>query len=112
MVGILGVTLAVFVTLVAVALLIVPALVGLGMLLRRLAVRLALLLCLVHRVQNTEVMFRMLKEGLRCYAIATAGRVSTELEILFEELLCGAAYSDIWPAAVEDVVSIKRDPTA
>ena len=105
-------TLALVVALVAVALLIVPALVALRVLLRRLAVRLPLLLRLVHRVQDTEVMFRVLEERFRRHPVATAGRVAAELEVFFEKLLGGAADADFGPVAVEDVVAIERDSAA
>ena len=106
-------TLAVVVAPVAVALLVVPALIGLRvLLLGSLAIRRALLLRLVHRVQNAEVMFRVLEVGLRGDPVATAGRIAAELEVFFEELLGGAANADLRPVAVENVVAIERDSAA
>jgi hypothetical protein len=106
-------TLAVIVALVIVALLVVPALVGLRLLLLRcLAVRLSLLLGLVHGVQDTEVMFCMLEESFRCYPVTTAGRIAAKLQVFFEELLSRAADADVRPVAVENVVAIERNSAA
>ena len=78
-------TLSVVITLITIALLIIPALISLWvLLLRSLPVRLPLLLRLVHGIQDTEVMFRVLKERLRGNAIPAAGRVSAKLQIFFE----------------------------
>jgi hypothetical protein len=114
LIAVVLVALAIFVALVTVALLVVPALVGLRMLLllRRLTVRLALLLGLVHRVKNAEVMFRVLEEGFCRHPISTAGRVAAELEIFFEQLLGGAADADFRPVAVENMVAIERNASA
>ncbi|MEA2726699.1 MAG: hypothetical protein QOF70_1174, partial [Acetobacteraceae bacterium] len=105
--------LAIVVALVTIALLVVSALVGLRvLLLLRLTVRLTLLLSLVHGVQDTEVMFRVLEECFRGHSVAAACRVSAELEVFLEKLLGGAANTDLWPVAVEDVVAIERNSTA
>jgi hypothetical protein len=107
------VALAILVALVTVALLVVPALVGLGMLLLwRLTARLALLLGLVHGVNNTEVMFRVLEERFRRHPVSTAGRIAAELEVFFEKLLGGAADADFRPVAVENVVAIEGNSAA
>jgi hypothetical protein len=115
LVNVLGVTrrLAVFIALEAVTLLVAAALVALRVLLRlALPVRLALLLRLIHGVQDPEVMFRVLKESFGGYPVSAARSVSAELQVLFEQLLGGAANTDIRPAAVENVVAIKRNATA
>ncbi len=108
----LGLRLTVFIGLITITLLVIPALVALWVLLRRLTVRLPLLLRLVHGIQDAKVMFGVLKECFRRHSVATAGRVASELKILFEELLGSAANADLGPVAVEDVVTIKRDPAA
>ena len=106
-------TLAVVVALVAVALLVVPALIGLRvLLLGSLAIRRALLLRLVHRVQDTEIMFRMLKERLCCDPVAAAGGVPAKLEVFLKKLLRRAADADFRAVAVEDVVAVERHVTA
>ena len=105
--------LPVLVALEAVALLVVPALVGLRvLLLAALTVRLALLLRLVHRVQDAEVMFRVLEKRFRHHPVAAAGRVAAELQIFLEKLLGGAANADFGSVAVEDVVAIERNSAA
>lgn len=103
--------LAIVVALVAVILLVAAALVAL-LLLRRLPVRLALLDGLVHGVEDTEVMFRMLEERFRRYPVAAAGRIAPELEILFEQLLRRAANADFRSIAVEDVVAVEWNSAA
>ena len=108
----LDLTLTLVVTLEALALLVIAALVPRRVLLPPLAVRLALLLRLVYSVQDAEVMFRMLEERFRGDAVAAAGRVAAELEVFFEELLGGAANADFRPVAVENVVAIERNSAA
>ena len=101
----------VFVALVTIALLVIAALIAL-LLLRSLAVRLVLLLRLVHRVQDTEIMFRMLKERLCCDPVAAAGGVPAKLEVFLKKLLRRAADADFRAVAVEDVVAVERHVTA
>ena len=71
--------------------------------------RLALLRRLVHRIQDAEIMLRMLEIRLGHHAVAAAGRVATKLEVFLRELLRGAADADVRTAAVEDVVAVERD---
>jgi hypothetical protein len=82
------------------------------LLLLRLAVRLVLLLSLIHGIQNTEVMFRVLEVGFCRNPVSTTGRVAAELEVFLEELLGGTANADFRPIAVEDVVPIERNVSA
>jgi hypothetical protein len=114
LIAVLGLVRAVFITLETVALLVVPALlVSLGMLLLgALTVRLALLLRLVHRVQDAEVMFRMLEKCLCRDTVPTTGGVAPKLKIFLEKLLGGAANADFRPVAVENVVAIERNAAA
>ncbi len=91
--------------------LIIAALIGLSMLLA-LTIRLTLLLRLIHRIQNTEVVLRMLEKRLGSHAVATAGRISTKLQILLKKLLCSAADPDLGPIAVEYMVAVQRHTTA
>jgi hypothetical protein len=110
--GVVRVVLSIFLALVAIALLIAPALIALRVLLRGRAAWLALLLRLVHGVQNAEIMFRMLEEGLGRHPVSAAGRIAAQLQIFFEKLLGGTANADVRSIAVEDVIAIKRDATA
>ena len=112
LIAVVLVAMAVFVALVAVALLEAPALVALRVLLRGLPGWLTLLLRLVHGVQDTEVMFRMLEEGFGGHPVSTAGRVAAELEVFLEKLLGGAADTDFRPITVENMVAIERDSAA
>jgi len=109
------VALAVLVALEPIALLKAPALVALRVLLLLLLrglTALALLLRLVHRVQDTEVMFRVLEERLGCHPVATACRVATKLQVFLKQLLGGAADADFRPVAVENMVAIQRNAAA
>jgi hypothetical protein len=109
----IALALAIFVALVTVTLLIVSALVGLRvLLLRGLTIGLALLLSLVHGVQDAKVMFRMLEERFCGYPIATTGGIATELQVLLKQLLGGSADADIGSITVENMVAIKRNPAA
>jgi hypothetical protein len=85
----------------------VPAALGVLDLLRRLA----LLRRLGDRVQDAEIMFGMLKIAFRHHPVARAGGIASELEILLEQLLRGAANPKIRSVAVEDMVAIERDLT-
>ena len=109
----LGRTLAIVVALETLVLLVIAALVSLRMLLlARLAVRLPLLLRLVHGVQDAEVMFRVLEERFRRYPVTAAGRVAPKLQIFLEKLLGSAADADFGPIAIENVVAIERNSAA
>ena len=101
---------AVFVALVTIALLKPPALITLRMLLllRSLATALTLLLRLIHRVQDTEVVFGVLEKCLGCHPVSAARRVAAKLEIFLEQLLSGAADPDFRPVAIENMVAIQR----
>ncbi len=80
---------------------------------RLLAVlRLVLLRRLVHGVQDTEIVLRVLEVALRHHPVATAGRVAAELEIFLEQLLSRPADPKIGAVAVEYVVAVERDPAA
>jgi len=78
-----------------------------------LAMTLLLLLLsrLVHRIQNTEVVFGVLKKPFGLHPVAAAGRVPAKLEVFLEELLRGTADADIGAVAVKDVVAVKRNAT-
>jgi hypothetical protein len=108
--SVIGVTrgLTVVVALIAVALLVASSLIGL-LLLRSLTVGLTLLLRLIHRIQNAEVMFSVLKERFRGHPVSTARRIAAKLQVFLEKLLGGAADTDFRPIAVENVVAIERD---
>ena len=111
--GVVVLALAVLIALVAVVLLVTPALVALRVLLLwGLSGWLALLLRLIHRVQDTKVMFRVLEEGFSGNPISAAGRVAAELEVFLEKLLGGTADTDVRPIAVKNVVAIERNATA
>ena len=68
---------------------------------------LLLLLRGVHRAQDAKVMFRMLEVAFGRHTVATAGRITSQLEILLEQLLGCATKTDVGPARVEDVVAIE-----
>ena len=70
---------------------------------------LALLGCLGDRVEDAEIMFGVLEVALRHHPVAGAGGVPPELQILLEQLLCGAAHAQIGPVAIEHVVAVQRD---
>jgi hypothetical protein len=67
---------------------------------------------LVHQVEDTEVVLGVLKIPLRHDPVTTAGRVTAQLQVLFEQLLGGAADPDVWPIAVEDMVPIEWNPAS
>ena len=67
---------------------------------------------LVHRVDDAEVVFGMLKIAFRHHPVAAAGRIAAELEVFLEQLLRGAAHPDIRPAAIEHMVAVQRDVAA
>ena len=77
--------------------------------LRRLA---GLLGRLVHGVQDAEIVLGILEVAFGHHPVPHAGRVAAELEVFLEELLGGAADSQVRPLAVEDVVAIERDIAA
>jgi hypothetical protein len=108
----LDLTLTLVVTLEALALLVIAALVPRRVLLPPLAVRLALLLRLVYSVQDAEVMFRMLEERFRRHSVTATGGVAAELQVFLEKLLGRAAYADFGTVAVENVVTIERNSPA
>ena len=114
MVAVVGVNLAlaVFVPLIPVALLVIATLVCLRVLLLGLTIWLALLLGLIHGIEDAKVMFGMLEECFRSHPVAAAGRVAPKLKVFFEQLLGGAADADFRPVTVENVVSIKRNSAA
>jgi hypothetical protein len=62
----------------------------------------------VHRAQDAEIMLGVLEVALGGHAVAGAGRVAAELEVLLEQLLRGAAQAHVGPAAVEGVVAVER----
>jgi hypothetical protein len=101
------VAVAVLVALVTITLLKTPALVALRVLLLwGLPGGLPLLLRLVHRIQDTEVMFRVLEEGFGGHPVPTAGSIPAELEVFFKKLLGGTTDTDFRPIAIENVVAI------
>lgn len=73
-----------------------------------LALHLALLSCLRHRIQNAEIMLGMLKIGFCQDTIARARSITTKLEIFLEKLLGGAAHPHVRAIAIEDMVAIQR----
>src|SRR5579872_4147472 len=73
---------------------------------------LVLLRRLVHRIQDAEIVLRMLEIALGHHAITAARRVAPELQILLEQLLRGATNPQIGAAAVEHMVAIERNPAA
>lgn len=101
---------AVFVALVTIALLKPSALITLRMLLllllRSLATALTLLLRLIHRVQDTEIVFCVLEKCLGRHPVSAARRVAPKLEIFLKQLLSGAADPDFRPVAVENMVAV------
>ncbi len=72
---------------------------------------LGLLSRLRDRVDDAEIMLRMLKVSLRHDPVAGTGGVASKLQISLEKLLRGAAYAQIRPVAVEHMVSVERDLT-
>ena len=75
--------------------------------LRRL--RLALLGRLVHGVQDTEIVLRVLEIALGIDPVAAAGRVAAKLEVFLEKLLRRAAHAHIRAIAVENMVPVHGD---
>ncbi len=69
-----------------------------------------LLGCLVHGVQDAEVMLCMLEIALGHHAVSAAGRIPAKLQVLLEKLLRRAADSQIGSAAVKHMVSIEWNP--
>jgi hypothetical protein len=67
---------------------------------------------LIHQVEDAEVVLGMLEIALRHHAVAATRRVTAQLQVLFEQLLGGAADPYVRPIAVEDVISIEWNPTA
>jgi hypothetical protein len=78
-----------------------------------LAVLLLLLLVLlrrlIHGIQDAEIVLRVLKIALCHHAVAAAGRIAAELEILLKQLLRRTADPHVRPVAVENMVSVERD---
>jgi len=72
---------------------------------------LVLLRRLVHRIQDAEIVFRVLEIAFRHDAIAATGRIAPELEILLEQLLRRSADAEIRAVAVKHMVAVQRDPT-
>lgn len=54
-------------------------------------------------------MFGMLEVGFRHDAIAGAAGVAAKLEIFFKQLLRCAAYTQVRPITVKDMVAVQRD---
>ena len=77
-----------------------------------LAVLLALLRRLVHRVQDAEIVLGVLEIALRHHPVAAAGRVAAELEVFLEQLLRRPADAQIGTIAVEHVVAVERNAAA
>ena len=73
-----------------------------------LAVLLALLRRLVHRIQDAEIVLGVLEVALRHHPVAAAGRVAAELEVFLEQLLRRPADAQIGTIAVEHVVAVER----
>ena len=73
---------------------------------------LVLLRRLVHRIQDAEIVLRVLEVALRHDPVAAAGRVPAELEILLEQLLGCAAHTEVGTVAVEHMIAVERDSAA
>ena len=65
---------------------------------------------LIHQVQNPEIMLSVLEIAFGHHPIAAAGGVPAQLQILLKQLLGRAADAQIRTIAVENVVSVERDP--
>jgi len=76
------------------------------------ALRLALLCRLVHGIENTEIVLRMLEVAFRHYPVAAAGRIAAELQILFKQLLGSPADAHVWTTAVEDMIAVQGNIAA
>lgn len=80
----------------------------LTLLLAFVALLLALLGGLVHGVENTEVVLRVLEIGFCKNAVASSGRVAAKLEILLEQLLRRTTNPEIGPVTVKHMVAVQR----
>jgi hypothetical protein len=67
---------------------------------------------LVHQVEHTEIVFRILQVALSHHAVAAARRVAAQLQVFLEQLLRGPANANVRTAAVEDVVAVEWDAAA
>lgn len=81
---------------------------ALALLLTLGALLLALLGGLVHGVENTEIMFRVLEIGFCKNAVASSGRVAAQLEILLEQLLRRTTDPQIGSITVKHMVAVQR----
>ncbi len=81
---------------------------ALALLLTFVPLLLALLGGLVHGVENTEIMFRVLEIGFCKNAVASSGRVASQLEILLEQLLRRTTDPQIGPVTVKHMVAVQR----
>ena len=77
-----------------------------------LAVLLALLLRLVDRIDDAEVVLGVLEIRFCHNTITAAGRVSAKFQLLLKQLLGRATKTQGGTIAVEDVIAIKRNITA
>lgn len=81
---------------------------ALALLLTFVPLLLALLGGLVHGVENTEIMFRVLEIGFCKNAVASSGRVAAKLEILLEQLLRRTTDPQIGSVTVKHMVAVQR----
>ena len=63
---------------------------------------------LIHRVQNAEIVLRMLEIAFGLHAVAAAGRVAAKLEVFFEQLLGRTAQPYVRAVAIENVIAVQR----
>lgn len=69
---------------------------------------LALLGGLIHGVENTEVMLRVLEIGFCKDAVASSGRVAAKLEIFLKQLLRRTTHPQIGSVTVKHMVAVQR----
>ncbi|APH56413.1 Hypothetical protein GbCGDNIH6_0609 [Granulibacter bethesdensis] len=72
---------------------------------------LILLLRLQHRIHDAEIMLGMLEISFCRHTVSAAGRITTQLQIFLEQLLCRATYADIGSITVENMVPVQRNIT-
>ncbi|AHJ62391.1 Hypothetical protein GbCGDNIH2_0609 [Granulibacter bethesdensis] len=70
---------------------------------------LILLLRLQHRIHDAEIMLGMLEISFCRHTVSAAGRITTQLQIFLEQLLCRATYADIGAVTVENMVPVQRN---
>lgn len=63
---------------------------------------------LIHGVENTEIMLRVLEIGFCKNAVASSGRVAAQLEILLEQLLRRTTDPQIGSVTVKHMVAVQR----